>query len=97
MKLRVFESEGLKRRMIGHLTNVKNTALNWKGSSNPHQYCIILNMVTIVAVVPVLVISDIIWFFCCSLIISFNLYFEFINGQEQKRQDKKMRLCGIVI
>ena len=83
--------------MVVHLTNVKNTTLNWKGSSNPHQYCIILNMVTIVAVAPVLVISDIIRSLRCSLIISFNLYFEFINGQEQKRQDMKMRLCGLVI
>jgi hypothetical protein len=32
-----------------------------------------------------------------SLINSFNLYFEFTNGQEQKRQDKKMRLCVLVI
>jgi hypothetical protein len=83
--------------MVGHLTNVKNTTLNWKGSSNPHQYCIIFYIVTIVAVAPVLVISDIIRSLRCSLIISFNLYFEFINGQEQKRQDMKMRLCGLVI
>jgi len=45
--------------MIGHLTNVKNINLNWKGSSNPHQYCIIFYIVTIVAIVPGLVISDI--------------------------------------
>jgi hypothetical protein len=83
--------------MIGHLTNVKNTTLNWKGSSNPYQHCIILNMVNNVAVVPILVISDIIRSLRCSLIISFRLYFEFINGQEHKRQDMKMRLCGLVI
>jgi hypothetical protein len=82
--------------MIGHLTNVKNTTLNWKGSSNPHQYCIIFNIVTIVAVVPGLVISNIMGSLRCSLINSFNLYFEFINGQEHKRQDMKMRLCGLV-
>jgi len=45
--------------MIGHLTNVKNINLNWKGNSNPHQYCIIFNIVTFVAIVPGLVISDI--------------------------------------
>jgi hypothetical protein len=83
--------------MIGHLTNVKNINLNWKGSSNRHQYCIIFNIVTIVAVVPGLVISDIMGSLRCSLINSLNLYFEFINGQEQKRQDKKMRLCVLVI
>ena len=83
--------------MIGHLTNVKNINLNWKGSSNCHQYCIIFNIVTIVAVMPGLVISDIMRSLRCSLINSFNLYFEFINGQEQRRQDKKMRLCVLVI
>jgi hypothetical protein len=83
--------------MIGHLTNVKNINLNWKGTSNPHQYCIIFYIVTIVATVPGLVISDIMGSLRSSLINSFNLYFEFTNGQEQKRQDKKMRLCVLVI
>jgi hypothetical protein len=83
--------------MIGHLTNVKNVNLNWKGSSNPHQYCIIFNIVTIVAIVPGLVISDVMGSLRSSLNNSFNLYFEFINGQEQKRQDKKMRLCVLII
>jgi hypothetical protein len=83
--------------MIGHLTNVKNINLNWKGSSNPHQYCIIFYIVTIVVIVPGLVISDIMGSLRSSLINSFNLYFEFTNGQEQKRQDMKMRLCGLVI
>jgi hypothetical protein len=83
--------------MIGHLTNVKNINLNWKGSSNPHQYCIIFYIVTIVAIVPGLVISDIMGSLRSSLISSFNLYFEFINGQKQKRQDKKIRLCVLVI
>ena len=83
--------------MIGHLTNVKNINLNWKGSSKPHQYCIISYIVTIVVIVPGLVISDIMGSLCSSLINSFNLYFEFTDGQEQKRQDKKMRLCVLVI
>ena len=83
--------------MIGHHTNVKNINLNWKGSSNPHQYCIIFYIVTIVAIVPGLVISDIMGSLRSSLIISFNFYFEFTNGQEQKRQDKKMRLSVLVI
>ena len=83
--------------MIGHPTNVKNINLNWKGSSNCHQYCIIFYIVTIVAIMPGLVISDIMGSLRCSLINSFNLYFEFINGQEQTRQDKKMRLCVLVI
>ena len=83
--------------MICHLTNVKNINLNWKGSSNPHKYCIIFYIVTIVAIVPGLVISDIMGSLRSSLINSFNLYFEFTNGQEQKRQDKKMRLCVLVI
>ena len=83
--------------MIGHLTNVKYINLNWKGSSNCHQYRIIFNIVTIVAVMPGLVISDIMGSLRCSLINSINLYFEFINGQEQKRQDEKMRLCVLVI
>lgn len=83
--------------MIGHLTNVKNINLNWKGSSNPHQYCIIFYIVTIVAIVPGLVISDIMGSLRSSLINSFTLYFEFTNGQKQKRQDKKIRLCVLVI
>jgi hypothetical protein len=81
--------------MIGHLTNVKNINLSWKGSSNPHS--IIFYIVTIVAIVPGLVISDIMGSLRSSLINSFNLYFEFTNGQEQKRQDKKMRLSVLVI
>jgi hypothetical protein len=75
--------------MIGHLTNVKNINLNWKGCRNPHQYCIIFNIVTIVAVVPGLVISDLMGSLRCSLINSFNLYFEFINGQEQNDKTRR--------
>jgi hypothetical protein len=88
--------------MKAHLTNEKNPALGWKGSSNRHRrhrYSIIVFIILNIGVIVLALVhtfANVRLTLRYFLITSINFPFVIINEQEQKRPDNKIRHCVLV-